>query len=43
MSRTAGQLIKRGDKKFLLRVYLGTDPDTGDRRYLNKTVYVGKK
>lgn len=34
----AGQVIKRGERNYLVRVFLGRDPDTGKRRYLNKTV-----
>ena len=39
----AGQIIKRAEKKYVLRVFLGRDPDTGKRRYLNKTVHGTKK
>jgi integrase len=38
----AGQIIKRGDRKYLVRVYLGRD-DNGKRRYLNKTISGTKK
>jgi len=33
----AGQIVKRGERKWCVRVYLGTD-ETGKRRYQNKTV-----
>jgi len=36
-SRTAGQIIKRGDKKYLIRIFLGRDETTGKRHYHNKT------
>ena len=39
----AGQIIKRAEKKYVLRVFLGRNPDTGKRRYLNKTVHGTKK
>lgn len=39
----AGQIDKRGDQKYMVRVFLGRDPDTGKRRYLNKMVYRTKK
>ena len=39
----AGQIIKRGDKKYLVRVYAGTDPQTGKRKYVNKTIRTGRK
>jgi len=38
----AGQIIKRGDRKYLVRIYLGRD-DNGKRRYLNKTINGTKK
>lgn len=39
----AGQIDKRGDQKYMVRVFLGRDPDTGKRRYLNKMVHGTKK
>lgn len=39
----AGQIVKRGDRKYLLRVFLGRDPDTNKRRYMNKTVHGTRK
>lgn len=39
----AGQIIKRGERKFVVRVYAGTDHQTGKRRYVNKTVNGNKK
>lgn len=33
----AGQIIKRGERKYLIRVYLGRDAN-GKRKYLNKTI-----
>jgi len=41
--RRAGQIIARGDGKFLVRVFLGRDEDTGKRSYHNKTVHGVKK
>lgn len=38
----AGQLIERGPRTWLLRVFLGRDA-SGKRRYLNKTVHGTKK
>jgi integrase len=37
-----GQIIKRGDKTWLVRVMLGRD-ERGKRRYLNKTIKGNKK
>lgn len=38
----AGQIIKRGENTFLVRVFLGTDGD-GKRKYHNKTIHGTKK
>jgi site-specific recombinase XerD len=38
----AGQIIKRGDKTWLVRIFLGRDGN-GKRRYLNKTIRGTKK
>ena len=38
----AGQLIERGERKWLVRVYLGRGPD-GKRKYFNKTIHGSKK
>ena len=38
----AGQIIKRGERTFLVRVYLGRD-ENGKRKYLNHTVHGTKK
>ena len=42
MASTAGQIINRGKRKWVVRVFLGRDPDTGKRRYMNKTVHGNK-
>ena len=39
----AGQIIKRGDNKWLVRIYLGADPGTGKRRYHSHSVNGTKK
>ena len=39
----AGQIIPRGKGKWLVRVFLGRDPDTGKRRYHNHTIHGTKK
>jgi integrase len=38
MARKAGQLISRGSHTWLVRVSIGRDPETGTRKYPNKTV-----
>ncbi len=39
----AGQIVARGRGKWLVRVFLGRDPDTGTRRYHNRTIHGTKK
>jgi hypothetical protein len=43
MARKAGQLISRGPRTWLVRVSLGRDPQSGTRKYHNKTVHGGLK
>jgi hypothetical protein len=38
MARRAGQLISRGTRTLLVRVSLGREPQTGTRKYHNKTI-----
>jgi hypothetical protein len=38
MARKAGQLVSRGSRTWLVRVSLGRDPETGARKYHNKTI-----
>jgi hypothetical protein len=39
MARKAGQIIARGQSTWLVRVYLGRDPQTGTRKYHNQTLH----
>ena len=39
MARKVGQIIARGDRRWLIRVYLGSDHETKKRKYHNRTVY----
>jgi integrase len=41
--KMAGQLIQRAERKWLVRVFLGRDSQTGKRRYHNHTVRGTKK
>jgi len=43
MARKAGQIIARGQSTWLVRVYLGRDPQTGTRRYHNQTIRFAKR
>jgi integrase len=38
-----GQIIARGERTWLVRIYTGRDPQTGKRKYDNKTVHATKK
>jgi hypothetical protein len=37
MSRKTGHIIARGDSRWLVRVYLGRDRETGKCAYHNRT------
>jgi integrase len=39
MARKVGQIIARGDRRWLIRVYLGRDHKTEKRNYHNRTIH----
>src|SRR5437763_13491492 len=39
MARKVGQIIARGDRRWLIRVYLGRDHETQKRKYHNRTIH----
>jgi hypothetical protein len=39
MARKVGQIIARGDRRWLIRVYLGRDHETKTRKYHNRTIH----
>jgi integrase len=39
MARKVGQIIARGDRRRLIRVYLGRDQETKRRNYHNRTIH----
>ena len=39
MARKVGQIIARGDRRWLIRVYLGRDHETNKRNYHNRTIH----
>lgn len=41
MARKVGQIIGRGPRTWLVRVYAGRDAETKKRKYLNKTIHGG--
>jgi hypothetical protein len=41
MARNVGQIVGRGARTWLLRVYNGRDPVTKKRKYLNQTIHGG--
>lgn len=41
MARKTGQIVGRGPRTWLVRVYNGRDPETRKRKYLNQTVHGG--
>ena len=38
MARKSGQLISRGPRTWLVRVFLAREPESGTRKYHNKTI-----
>jgi hypothetical protein len=43
MARKVGQIIARGDRRWLIRVYLGRDHETKKHRYHNRTIHGGTR
>ncbi len=43
MARKVGQIIARGDRRWLTRVYLGRDHETNKRNYHNRTIHGSMK
>ena len=41
MARKVGQIVGRGRRTWLVRVYNGRDPETRKRKYLNQTIHGG--
>jgi hypothetical protein len=41
MARKVGQIVRRGNRTWLVRVYNGRDPGSKERKYLNQTVRGG--
>ena len=39
MARKVGQIIARGDRRWLIRVYLGRNQETNKRKYHNRTIH----
>jgi len=39
MARKVGQIIARGDRRWLIRVYLGRDRETNKHNYHNRTIH----
>ena len=41
MARKVGQIVRRGDRTWLVRVYNGRDAESKKRKYLNRTIHGG--
>lgn len=39
MARKVGQIVARGERRWLIRVYLGRDHETNKRNYHNRTIH----
>lgn len=43
MPRKSGQIIARGENKWIVRIFVGRDSETGKRNYKNHTIHGTKK
>ena len=43
VANKAGQIIARGERTWLVRIFMGRDPEYGKRQYHNKTVHGTRK
>ncbi len=41
MARKTGQIIRHGARIWLVRIYIGRDPETRRRKYMGKFIYGG--
>lgn len=41
MARKTGQIIRRGSSTWLVRIYVGRDPETRRRKYIGKFIHGG--
>lgn len=41
MARKIRQIVRRGYRTWMVRVYTGRDPDTKKRQYLSQTIHGG--
>jgi integrase len=41
MARKTGQIIRRGPETWMVRIYVGRNPETGKRRYVGKCIHGG--
>jgi hypothetical protein len=39
MVRKIGQIIRRGSSTWLVRIYVGRDPETRRRKYIGKFIH----
>ena len=41
MARKTGQIIRRGPQMWMVRIYVGRDPETRKRKYISKSIHGG--
>ena len=41
MARKTGQIIRRGQQVWMVRIYAGREPETGRRKYIRKSIHGG--
>lgn len=39
MARETGQIIRRGSKTWLVRIYVGRTPETRKHKYIGKSIH----
>jgi hypothetical protein len=41
MARKTGQIIRRGSQMWIVRIYVGRDPESRKRKYIGKSIHGG--
>jgi len=41
MARKTGQIIRRGPSTWMVRIYVGRNPETRKRKYIGKSIHGG--
>jgi hypothetical protein len=41
MARKTGRIIRRGSQMWMVRIYVGRDPESGKGKYIGKSIHGG--